>query len=90
MSELTYFLVIKINQSTTEQVKTKYETLKWCPRHEKYGGTEVTVSRSSPLNSTPAQCSQEMETNGSRQRKGSRVRFGYDCSIAHQNCVREF
>ena len=51
----------------------------------------MTVSRSPPLNLTRAQCSQKMvENNGSRQRKRSIVKFEYDCSIEHQNCVKEF
>ena len=52
----------------------------------------MTVSRSPPtLNPTPAQCSQKkVENNGSRQRKRSIVRFEYDCSTEHRNCVNEF
>ena len=51
----------------------------------------MTVSCSPPVNPTPAQCSQKkVENNGSRQQKRSIVRFKYDSSIEHQNCVKEF
>jgi len=90
MTEVMYSLAIKKIglRPKKKQVKTKCKTLKGCPQCEKHGGTKVTLSRSPPQNSTPAHRRRWKHIKADNDR--IIVRFKYDWSIAHQNCVREF